>query len=498
MPNLSPAMNFRAFISLLEKQGDLVSINTPVDEYLEVGAITRHVYETRQPAPLFQCLRDKEEGFRILGAPAGMRAVAGKEYSRLAAHFDLPEGASPKQILQKIITASESQPLTPVRVPTGACKENIWKGDNLDLTRLPIPQLHAEDGGRYIGTYGMHIVQSPDGEWDSWSVGRLMLRNKNTLVGPVMPMQHVGMIHQMWAERGLRTPWAMALGVPPAALAVAAMPLPERVSEPGYVGALTGVPVEVVKCETSALYVPANAEIILEGEIAFDETGSEGPMGEYHGYSFPESKQQPLFHIRAITFRNQPILPICVAGLPPEENHTIWGTMMSAQTLVLMHQNDLPIDMAWCSYEAASCWIVLSVDTVALAALETCSGAFIAKIAEVFFSSHVGWLIPKVIVVGNDIDITSIEQVVWALATRSHPVNDIYQYQEIPGIPLVPYLTEAEKKSANGGKSIISCLFPGDYAGNHHARPASFTHSYPSELQAEVLNKWATYGFSKK
>ncbi|WP_241356974.1 UbiD family decarboxylase domain-containing protein, partial [Escherichia coli] len=91
--------------------------------------------------------------------------------------------------------------------------------------------------------------------------------------------------------------------------------------------------VEVVRTQTNGLWVPANAEIVLEGEISLDETALEGPMGEYHGYSFPTGKPQPLFHVHALSFRDQPILPICVAGTPPEENHTIWGTMISAQLL---------------------------------------------------------------------------------------------------------------------------------------------------------------------
>lgn len=497
MPNLSAAMNFRAFIRLLEKQGDLVRINVPVDPDLEAAAITRRVYETRQSAPLFESLLNSN-GFRILGAPAGMRSVSGREYSRVAAHFGLPETATPREILEKITRASCATPLAPVCLPTGPCKENIRKGADVDLTLFPVPRLHAEDGGKYFGTYGMHVVQSPDGQWDSWSVGRLMLRNKNTLVGPAMPQQHVGMIRDMWSRQGLNTPWAMALGVPPAALAVAGMPLPAGVSEPGYVGALTGTPVEVVKCETSGLYVPASAEIVLEGEISFDETAPEGPMGEYHGYSFPESKSQPVFHVHAVTWRNQAILPVCVAGLPPEENHTIWGTMMSAQALSLMKENAMPVDMAWCSYEAASCWIVFSIDTQKLAKMKTTAGALSHQIAHIFFRSHVGWLIPKVILVGNDIDITRIDQVVWAMATRSHPERDYFTYPSLPGIPLVPYLNPEEKQQGESLKSIVSCLFPEEFQGSHRARPASFSHSYPASVQSCVTENWSAYGFSDR
>ncbi|MBN0301516.1 UbiD family decarboxylase, partial [Pseudomonas aeruginosa] len=95
-----------------------------------------------------------------------------------------------------------------------------------------------------------------------------------------IPTQHIGIIREQRRRQGKPTPWAMALGAPPAALAAAGMPLPEGVSEAGYVGALVGEPVEVVRTQTNGLWVPANAEIVLEGEISLDETALEGPMGE--------------------------------------------------------------------------------------------------------------------------------------------------------------------------------------------------------------------------
>lgn len=147
-----------------------------------------------------------------------------------------------------------------------------------------MPLLRETNGGRYFGTYGYHVVQSPDGKWDSWGIGRMMLDSPNTLVGPVMPTQHIGIVRKMWTEQSKPTPWAMVLGAPPAAIAVAGMPLPTGVSEPGYIGALIGQGIEVVETETNGLMVPANAEIVLEGKISLTEKAMAGPMGEYHGF----------------------------------------------------------------------------------------------------------------------------------------------------------------------------------------------------------------------
>ncbi|MBK0373126.1 UbiD family decarboxylase [Streptomyces sp. RB110-1] len=491
MSHPDPSLDFRAFLDGLLAAGDAVAIEQTVDPHLEVGAITRRAYETHAQAPLFTSLTGAEPGFRILGAPAGLSSLPGERHGRIAAHFGLARTSTPREILEHLVRAMHAEPVPPVVVPSGPSQQNVAVGDAVDLERLPVPLLHQEDGGRYLGTYGFHVVQSPDGTWTSWSVARTMLHDRRTLVGPAMPQQHIGMIRQMWSERGEHTPWAMVLGAPPAALAAAAMPLPEQVNEDGYVGALTGRPVEVVRTLTNGLHVPANAEIVLEGYLSSDESAPEGPMGEYHGYAFSEGKHQPVFHVEAVTWRDAPVLPVCVAGLPPEENHTVWGTMISASALDLLRTAGLPVDLAWCSYEAATCWIVLSIDRARRAALGWTRRQLVDAVAEVLFPSHVGWMVPKVILVDDDIDITDVNQVVWALATRNHPATGQYVFPDAPGIPMVPYLTPEEVRTATGGKSVTDCLLPEDFRGT----TASFRGSYPQRLQEQVLADWHRYGY---
>jgi 4-hydroxy-3-polyprenylbenzoate decarboxylase len=323
-----------------------------------------------------------------------------------------------------------------------------------------------------------------------------MLLGRDTVVGPAIASQHIGMMHRMWQDRGEPMPWAMVLGGPPAALLAAGMPLPEQVNEDGYVGALTGAPIEVVKAETSDLLVPATSEIVLEGYVSPGETAPEGPMGEYHGYVFPEVKQKPVFRVRAVTFRDDPILPVCTAGLPPEENHTIWGPLVSAAALDTLRRAGLPVEFAWMSFEAAGCWLVLSVDLDALAARRTTDAQFAEDVANTLYPTHAGGLVPKVILVGNDIDITDIGQVVWAVATRHHPGTGHHVFPDLPTFPLVPYLTATESAAARGGNVVISCLFPEQYEGRTAAKTASFATSYPKEMRDRVLANWTRYGYT--
>lgn len=489
------ALDFRSFIEALRYRNDLLDIQQQVSADLELAAITRRVYEQRLPAPLFSNIRGAMPGARVLGAPAGMTAIPGQAYARLALHFGLAANSTPREIITAIRRAVKAKPVTPEYCSSGLVKENIWLYDDVNLTRFPVPLLHEKDGGRYFGTYGFHVTQSPDGKWNSWGIGRLMMLDRNRLTGPVITTQHIGLIREMWRQEGKSTPWAMVFGAPPAAVAVAGMPLATGVSEPDYVGALLGKSIAVTKTETNALWVPANAEIVLEGEISLSEKALEGPMGEYHGYQPREGHPQPVFHVHAITFRHNPILPICVAGTPPEENHTIWGTMISAQLLEIMQQAELPVDFVWCSYEAATCWAVIAIDTAKLAAMKTHASDFAAQVAQVVFSSHAGYLIPKLILVSNDIDISDINQVVWALATRSHPASDHFIFPAIKEFPMVPYLNKQDKMRGCGGKAIINCLLPEQFYGEMPATTASFQHSYPQSIKNKVLTNWKNYGF---
>ncbi|KAL2216505.1 alpha subunit of phenylphosphate carboxylase [Thermoascus aurantiacus ATCC 26904] len=506
--NQAPHLSFRSMLDTLRQQGDLVDVHESVSPDLEVGAITRRVYETRAPAPLFHNVAgtDPQTGlFRILGAPVGLRRSKREEHARLALSIGLPATSTPREIVEKMIAAKKGRPLPPVPIANAAdapCKQNILRGADIDLNRWPIPRLHALDGGNYLGTYGFHVVQTPDRSWTSWSISRAMHhgREPRALTCPVLDGQHIAAVHRMWADRGQETPWAMVLGGPPAAAWVAGMPLPYGVSEDGYIGALSGTPLEVVRCETNDLYVPANAEVVIEGRISNTQRVPEGPMGEYHGYaSADEPVLKPLFHIDCVTFRDQPVVPICVAGVAPDETHTVWGASIAAEVLGTLREADFPVDFVWLPYEAHACWIVVSVDIQKLAALQTTPQDLCRRAGELIFSTHAGWEIPKVFLVGDDVDITDIDQVLWAVATRYRPGADEYVFDDTRGLPMLPYMTKARREQVpdpgRGGKSVVNLLLPQEYAGRRDWVRSSFEGAYPAEVRERVLARWEAYGF---
>ncbi|PYH94074.1 UbiD family decarboxylase [Aspergillus ellipticus CBS 707.79] len=458
----SPALNFRSLLSALRSENDLIDITQPISPHLEIGALTRRVYETSSPPPLFHNLTTTNTTttnptnnlFKILGAPVGLRQDPLTRYGRIALQLNLPSTATPLDILNKLMTAKHSPPLPPTPIPSSTApgKQNILPAHKTNLTKWPIPTLHPLDGGAYVGTYGFHILRSPDHSWTSWSISR-------TLVAPIMPGQYIAQVHQQWIDHGAQdTPWALVLDGPPAAAFVGGMPLPSGISEDGYVGALADSPLEVVKCETNDLHVPANAEIVLEGRISATKTVPEGPMAEYHGYAFPdEPVPEPRITVDCVTYRDDPVLPICVAGTAPDETHTLWGAAISAEILDALRGAGLPVRMVWMPFETQCCWVVVSVDVGELGRTGWGTEELSRRVGEVVFGTHAGWEAPKVFVVGDDVDVTDTKQVVWAMATRWRPGADEVVFGDVRGLPMVPYMTRAGRAEVpdpgRGGKT---------------------------------------------
>ncbi|KAI9826687.1 MAG: hypothetical protein M1819_007321 [Sarea resinae] len=503
VPNKQPHLNFRSFVAALREDGDLADIDAEVDPDGEVGAVTRKVYETREKAPLFNNVRGAQDGlFRILGAPGGLRkGRAGRgQYGRLAMHFGLPSDASPRDIIDKVMSVKFADPVPPTVVATAPCKDHVISGDDIDLTSLPVPLLHGNDGGRYLQSFGMHVVQTPDQSWTNWSIARSMVHSKNKLTGIVAGSQHLGMIHKMWKEKGEDTPWALALGVPPTAIAVSGMPIPENVNESGYVGALAGAPVDVIKCETNDLYIPATSEIVLEGTISASERANEGPMGEMFGVLWPgKQANQPVFNVKAITHRKDAILPISVAGRAPDETHTIFGFLASASILEVCERHDLPVKSAWVPHETYALWAALQLDMTKVRAMNLTRQEFCRRVGDVIFGSHAAATVSRILLVGEDIEPTRFDDVLWASTTRCRPGQDEYLFEDAKSFYLVPFMSHGPGNPHKGGRVVADCLFTEQWTqDDFQFVEASFDGGYPKEVRDFVNANWKEkYGFGK-
>jgi 4-hydroxy-3-polyprenylbenzoate decarboxylase len=300
----------------------------------------------------------------------------------------------------------------------------------------------------------------------------------------------------MWAEENKPTPVAVALGVEPGLPFVGGMPLEAGVSELDYMGAYFGEPIDTVRCETVPLEVPASSEIVIEGFISHTDTVREGPMGEFPGYlPEPEGSPKPVLRVTAVTYRNDPILPVVAAGPPVEEDHTGWGIPHAAYCLHLLRAAGLPVAGCWMVLESACHWLVVALTGDWHQRLHADSREVAQRIGDIIFASKAGFGLPKLLLVEDDIDITDLEQVVWAFATRAHPSHGEVYFSDESFSNLAVFLETSEKFAYHVTKVVHNCLLADRFPDAARPRAGSFENAWPQEIQQRVLDSWTDYGY---
>ena len=489
---MKPIKSFRKYVETLKEHNEVVSITQEVDWDLEMSAITRRAYDLPSPAPLFKNIKGCMPGFEVLGAPVGLSPNKEHPFIRVALSLGLPVNTPAPEIIKAWSKLADVKPIPPRQVETGECKENKLFGDEIDLTKLPVPYIHVGDGGRYINTYGILIVRTPDGSWVNWAISRVMLDGPRSLSGVIIPTQDLGKIYAEWKKIGKEMPYALCLGVDPGIAMIAGYPLPGNVSEGELLGGWYGEAIDVVKCETNDLLVPATTEIIIEGTASLDRTVPEGPMGEYGGYVWVgRNKQVPLFKVNALTHRNNPIMPICVAGVPTEENHTNWGISIAAALHNDLNGKGLPVKRSFITLESAVHWYIVTVDPNRQ---EPDDAKLAREIGETVFASRAGSYVPNVIVLDDDIDPSNLGRVVWGFSTRNRPDSRILLENQAM-FPLVAYLRPEEKSIPKNTKVVYNCLTPFRTWPKENQPVEASWESYPEELRNSIIRNWKEYGF---
>jgi len=482
--------DLRSYLDALEGLGDLTHVTRQVSADLEAAAITRLSLERHAPAPLFENVADVDPGFRLLGAPAALSSLPDRPLARIALSIGLPAETTPAEFVDHLARTRDLPPIPPklVSAQEAPCKQNILLGEHATLDKFPVPRVHQEDGGKYLNTWGVIVAKTPDGRWTNWSIARIMLIDGQHMTGPIEPPQHIGLIWQEWVKIGKPMPYALVQGGDPAIPFVGGIPLAAGVDEAGYIGALYGEPVEVVACETVDLEVPASAEIVIEGHMSVGRDALEGPFGEFAGYAMPETWMQPVYSVEAITYRNDPILPLVAGGRPVDEYHTVSGTGQAAQVLTDLRAAGLPITTVWVPFRMASHWMVITVPSNWREALPGVDSAgFTHQIAEVLDTSRSGRLSPQVFVLDDDIDPSNDDDLLWALATRTHPTK---RQEALPGfiLSLLACFTDEERHAAYGSIVVHDALQPAP--GHGRLAHLSFDQAYPADIRQRVLAHW--------
>ncbi|KAF5627079.1 ferulic acid decarboxylase 1 [Fusarium sp. NRRL 52700] len=240
------------------------------------------------------------------------------------------------------------------------------------------------------------------------------------------------------------------------------------------------------------------ASAVLEGTISITDTAKEGPFGEMHGYSFlDENSQQPLYKVKAITHRNNAILPVCVPGranLGPDETHTMIGTLASAEIRHLLQQHGLPVTQVFALFETQVIWAAVQVDRKKLAEMGINAKDFCTKIGDLVFRNKCGMQIHRLLVVGEDINPFDMNDVTWAFATRCRPAMDEFHFEDVPAYPLVPYMSHGPGTKLTGGKVVANCLLPEEYEGKQSWVTCDFENGYPDNVKKRVLSRCSELG----
>lgn len=466
----------RQFVNALDKTRDVVHIKREVDWDLEIGAIVRRADELQGPLPYFEKIRDYSR-HRILGEPLAT-------YRRLSVALDLPVDSTIRDLkdrYEKLI----ANPVKPVIVSTGPCKENIVKGDKINLFDFPAPTVHEGDGGRFIGTWDIVVVKDPDSDWTNWGTYRVMIQNKRA----VSVMLHLGndggrIFYQKYAPMGKAMPIAIVIGADPISTMVSTVRYPSGKSEVEFAGALHDQPIELVKCETSEILVPAHAEIVLEGEVLQHQMVPEGPFGEFTGYR-TEWDWQEVCVIKAITYRNNPILTLFNTGIGD-------GALASRLVRSINLKNALkacgvPVVDVHIPSESVGMSIVVSIKKLIQDNMATLV-ANVIRCNDVFPQ--------KIIVVDPDVDIYNLSEVFHTLATRLHPGRGISIEYKDRAMGLSPFLSTTERKWNRSASVLFDCTWPSEWSRESDIPPRiSFRDAYPPELQEKVKKEWHEYGF---
>src|SRR6204780_3898748 len=414
--------DLRGWLQALDGAGELQTIDAEVDWNIELGTVARLAQGPGTgPALLFNKIRDYGENARCRQGFAG----ALSSYRRIAMMFGLPPDTPPRELVKlgrTVLTGA----IPPKIVNTGPVKENIVKGDDVDLNDFPAPQWNRADGGRYILTYGGVVTKDPNTNVMNVGVYRGMVAGKTMIPMLTWRAQHIGHHATAWQQLGhTEMPIAVAIGWEPSLDFVGGAPGPKNLCENDVVGAIRGAPVDLVKCETVDLHVPATAEIVIEGYLGLepDTYTMKGPFAEVTGYVAGDASPKPAIRVTAITHRTDPILRGTIEGSMPgsfSENGMCSWIMRAATAWNVLDRAGVPgITDVWCPPVQAGVHTLVQIKQSYRGQAKQVANARWGSSA-----AHVRY--KHLTVVDDDIDLHDYAAVDWATAFRVNAgENDI-------------------------------------------------------------------------
>ncbi len=419
--------DLREFINEVERIGELHRIDG-ADWDLDIGALTEMIAEDdlkSHPALLFDEVKGHEKGYRVL---SNILTNVRRNALALGLDPDTPPLEALRYWKDKV---AAYEPVPPKVVSDGPVFENILRGDDIDILKFPSPRWHENDPGRFIGTGNMVVMKDPDEGWINIATQRNMVFKKDTIGILPLPGKTPAIFLEKAHSRGESVPVAISFGQDPLTWIPAGFFFPYGQSEFNYIGHLRGEPLKVVEGPVTGLPFPATSEIVVEGHIPpMDvEHCMEGPFGEFTGYYAGGPHPQPVVKIDAIYHRNDPII-FGVPPLKPPVGPYTGIPLLAADTWDALEKAGIP--------DVMGVWQPVSRLMTVVSIRQRFAGH--AKSAGLVAAGARGtaYFIKYVIVVDDDIDITSLEDVMWAVVTRCNPDVSMDVIKETWGSSLDP------------------------------------------------------------
>jgi 4-hydroxy-3-polyprenylbenzoate decarboxylase len=455
--------SLREFISKLEAEGELVRVREPVSTVLEMTEIQTRLLAEGGPAALFEKpvgADGKPSSMPVLvnlfgtvkrvamcvtmGGTERRDAKSLREVGELMATLRQPEPPrSFREAMDLLPLARTAMSMREKTVGSPACQQIVWRGDDIDLSKLPIQTCWPGEPAPLI-TWPLIVTKGPsDRREDNYNLGiyRLQVTGKNQTLMRWLKHRGGAQHHARWEkEKSVPLPAAAVIGADPGTILAAVTPVPDTLSEYQFAGLLRGQRVELAQCVSQPLKVPAEAEIVIEGEVSLSDYRDEGPYGDHTGY-YNSVEQFPVFNITAITMRRDPIYLSTFTGRPPDEP-SVLGEALNEVFIPLLQQQFPEIVDFWlppegCSYRIA----VVSIKKAYPGHAKRVMMAVWSYLRQFMYTK---W----VIVVDDDIDARNWKDVMWALSTRMDPARDITLVESTP----IDYLDFASPESGLGSK----------------------------------------------
>lgn len=491
-----PYRDLRSFLEKVDQKGELRRIKAEVDWNEEMGAIYEELARRKGPAVIFENIKDHKEspGKRLTMNIYGT-------WERIAMALDLPINSSPKDIFHTWRNRIKN-PIKPILVKEGKCKEVIKKGEEVNILDFPIPKLHPRDGGRYVMTFCANITRDPETGWVNLGLYRGMYHDRNSIGILMIPTQHWAWHGRKYQAMGRSMPLAVAIGMDPTLHMVACTPFAHGVNEYDMAGALREEPVEVIRCETNDLLVPANAEIILEGEVSLDPSTfrMEGPFGEYPGtYTRMEGGLRPVFKVNCITHRADPIFTSTfgTARIEPAGDDLTATVGFNANLWNQLEASGVEgITGVWADPRVSGC-TNLSVS------IKKLYHGHARQVAAAIWGTSLSNMAGKfVVVVDDDIDVFDLSQVNEAIADRTQGAKDILIFPYTQGGPLDPATPPSLKVRCGGvgnwDRVLIDATWPWNWGEEvpkewEGLRHPPFCEASP-DMRERVIKRWKELG----